>query len=439
MADPTYPLFPVFSFLGFILVLVPMPWHLQAWNSGTCFYMFWTALGCLNQFINSIVWADNAINWSPVWCDISTRIISLTSIGIPASSLCIVKRLYAIAAVRNAQVTQAEKRRHIMLDTCICFIFPIIIVALQYIVQGHRFDIFEEVGCYPAIVNTLLTYFIFLMWQPLLGLISAAYCVMALLAFRRRQVEFNQFLSTNKSLTISRYFRLMALAMIEIMITTPVALFNIIMNLKTPLDPWVSWEDTHFNFSRVGQFPALLWRQNPDAIVSIQLTRSITIVGALIFFMFFGFAEEARKNYAAAIQTCLRVTRLDRLTKLRPSKSPLKSFALKAKLDTQDTLPTYMPPSLSSQKRPFSSYSNIIIIEHDDRSTFNGPPSPSASLPSYYEMMHTPTSSTFCPSSSSAAGLSPVANEHPTPSSTNTSPSENQTRHSFPIATFHAI
>jgi len=70
MIDPTYPAFSILSFIGFILVLIPLPWHLQAWNSGTCLFMFWTALGSLNMFINSIIWHNNAIDWAPVWCDI---------------------------------------------------------------------------------------------------------------------------------------------------------------------------------------------------------------------------------------------------------------------------------------------------------------------------------------------------------------------------------
>ena len=72
VVDPTYPLFPILTILGFVLVLIPLPWHLHAWNSGTCFYMMWAALACLNQFVNSVVWADNALNPAPVWCDICT-------------------------------------------------------------------------------------------------------------------------------------------------------------------------------------------------------------------------------------------------------------------------------------------------------------------------------------------------------------------------------
>lgn len=72
MSDPTYPLFPIVSGFGFVLVLIPLPWHLHAWNSGTCFFMLWAALACLNLFINSIVWAGNALNPAPWWCEICT-------------------------------------------------------------------------------------------------------------------------------------------------------------------------------------------------------------------------------------------------------------------------------------------------------------------------------------------------------------------------------
>ena len=69
--DPTYPLYSVLSFLGFVVVLIPFSWHLQAWNAGTCAYMFWVSFACLIEFVNSLVWAGNLFDTIPVWCDIS--------------------------------------------------------------------------------------------------------------------------------------------------------------------------------------------------------------------------------------------------------------------------------------------------------------------------------------------------------------------------------
>ncbi|KAF9526208.1 fungal pheromone STE3G-protein-coupled receptor [Crepidotus variabilis] len=299
MVDVTYPLFPIFAFLGFVLSLIPLPWHLQAWNSGTCYFMMWAALACLNQFINSIVWAGNSINHSPAWCEISIRIMMAASVGVPASSLCINRRLYHIANVQKINLGRSEKTRAIVIDSLICVLFPLFFVALQYVVQGHRFDIFEDIGCYPALYNTLVTYFTSCMWPIVIGLISATYCVLSLRAFTRRRLEFSQFMHSNaSSLTMSRYFRLMALAMSDIILTTPLAIFTIYLNTKvSPVGPWISWADTHFDYGRIQQVPALLWRQNHVLVISMEFTRWAAPMCAIVFFAFFGFADEAKRNY----------------------------------------------------------------------------------------------------------------------------------------------
>ena len=72
MSDSSYPLFPVVSLLGCVVSFIPLPWHLQAWNAGTCIYMFWAGFASLIQFVNSVVWHGNMENVAPVWCDICT-------------------------------------------------------------------------------------------------------------------------------------------------------------------------------------------------------------------------------------------------------------------------------------------------------------------------------------------------------------------------------
>lgn len=64
--------FSVFSAIGLVLSLIPLWWHLESWNVGTCMFMIWTALACLVYFVDSVVWSGNTINWAPVWCDIGT-------------------------------------------------------------------------------------------------------------------------------------------------------------------------------------------------------------------------------------------------------------------------------------------------------------------------------------------------------------------------------
>ena len=121
-------------------------------------------------------------------------------------------------------------------------------------------------------------------------------------------MQFNQVVRSNSSLTVGRYFRLMALAMTEIMLTSPLAIFTIVLNAtSTEIGPWRSWDDTHFAYSRIEQIPALLWRSHHLLVVSMELTRWLAPATAVTFFLFFGFAEEARKQYCSLFLRIKRV------------------------------------------------------------------------------------------------------------------------------------
>lgn len=47
--------------------------------------------------------------------------------------------------------------------------------STAYVVQGHRFNIFEDIGCYPVVYNTLPAYFLANMWPVVIGVISAGF------------------------------------------------------------------------------------------------------------------------------------------------------------------------------------------------------------------------------------------------------------------------
>ena len=136
---------------------------------------------------------------------------------------------------------------------------------------------------------------------------------LTLWSFLQRQAQFSKFISSNSSLTMSRYFRLMALAGVELLFTTPLSVFLMVLNATAqPLDPWVSWDDTHSNFGRVRLIPAVVWSMNRWLAVGIQVNRWSGPFCAFLFFSFFGFAAEARKNYRTAFSKVLAVCRLKR-------------------------------------------------------------------------------------------------------------------------------
>lgn len=301
MNEPPNWLFSACSFIGFVLCAIPLPWHLEAWNTGTCLYMIWTGLGCLNQFINSVVWNSDVIDKAPVWCDISSKFVIGTAVAIPAASLCINRRLYHIVSVDSVTKTRSEKRRDVLVDLAIGLGIPILEMILHYIVQGHRFNIFEEIGCYPTTYNTPPAYALVFCWPIAIGVVSAAYCLCTIRELALRRAQFKELLSANRNMSSSRYFRLMGLAGIEVLGTIPVGAYTVYLNVTvSPIQPWISWANTHYDFSRVAQYPYVVWTENYQMAVSLQLSRYLIVACAFIFFAFFGFADEARRNYRMA-------------------------------------------------------------------------------------------------------------------------------------------
>lgn len=151
--------------------------------------------------------------------------------------------------------------------------------------------------------------FVLVHCQPLLiGAISGCYCILNIRHLIRRQLELKELFSEYKNLNPSRYLRLLILAGADVLITMPLAAWVTAATAKTGIYPWISWEDTHYGFSRIDHFPAYFWRANPFGAATIEFTRWAPVVSALVFFAFFGLADEARIHYRSAIGKVVNLT-----------------------------------------------------------------------------------------------------------------------------------
>ncbi|KAI0061250.1 fungal pheromone STE3G-protein-coupled receptor [Artomyces pyxidatus] len=300
MYDPSNSAFSVFAFLGLVLSLIPFYWHLQAANVGTCLYMFWSALGCLNLFVNSRVWNGNTTNRAPVWCDISTRLILAENVAIPAAVLCITRQLLMVTSLTTGTVI--NKRREALIDLAVGLGIPIVEVALSYIVQGHRFDIAEDIGCWPAIINAAPAYPLLFAWPLIIAVVSASFGLCALYRFVYHGRELRRLLAVDKA-SKSRYIRLIILASSDVFGTIPMSVYNIYGD-TTAIDPWVSWQWVHYDFSEVNVYPAAVWRASTRFVVVLEITRWSTVLCAFLFFVLFGtFSQEAIERYQRACRS----------------------------------------------------------------------------------------------------------------------------------------
>lgn len=116
-------------------------------NVGCCLYIFWAGISALIQGINMTIWADNTINWAPVWCDISKSnksvfsVIRLTmivasrwliaeSIGVVLSSFIINRRLYLVTTMNQVMISRQEKLSAMRFDLMLGLGIPIVWVGL---------------------------------------------------------------------------------------------------------------------------------------------------------------------------------------------------------------------------------------------------------------------------------------------------------------------
>ena len=190
-------------------------------------------------------------------------------------------------------------------------------MRIDYIVQGHRFDIVEDFGCRPTVYVSIPA--VFLIWVlPLIAVVltyvfsgafvsillgpSTTYFLtgIALVRFFRRRISFALYLKdSNSPLTQSRYFRLMIMALFEMFWGIVVTACNMWFTCRYGMRPWTYWADVHSNFSRIALYPTLV-------IPSFDLTWTYYLwwtvpVSGYVFTAFFAFGEDAMQEYAACI------------------------------------------------------------------------------------------------------------------------------------------
>ena len=125
--------------------------------------------------------------------------------------------------------------------------------------------------------------------------------VITLRALRQRQNSLRDILGHNSGITTHRYFRLLAISVIEILCTVPLATYVVIYDaVVLPIYPWRGLADLHYGFSRIDQYPISLWTTQPPIQRSIEINEWIVIGCAILYFLLFGLTEEARKHYKSA-------------------------------------------------------------------------------------------------------------------------------------------
>ncbi|KAK0524369.1 a-factor receptor [Tilletia horrida] len=346
--------FTPFAGVGLILLLAVLPWHLRAKNTAVILLTFWLGIDLLVLFVNSIVWWDNVDIKAKVWCDISTKIVYSGQIGPVCCCLCVLRRLESIASTRVVRSTPRDARRHLIFDLCIGFGVPIIFTALHIVNQGHRFDVVQGMGCLPTVYYTPVAVALNLVPPLLVSLIAVIYGLLALRWFVIRRQQFNAILQASCShIDRSRYLRLMAMAGTEACVSFPINLATFISKFQYThkLQPWISWEDTHYDFGAIGQITPQYFQATEDRQRywrTLELGRWGIVVGTFMLFAFFGTTKEA---FAAYTYLPRLLAKKAKVAKIRFQRQPPASPPVIATIHTAwqiDSSPDSEKQNLSS-------------------------------------------------------------------------------------------
>ncbi|KIM26104.1 hypothetical protein M408DRAFT_10129 [Serendipita vermifera MAFF 305830] len=303
-----YPVFPIISAFAIVGCIIPIPAHWRAGNIATISLGLWI-LGCNIIFwVGTVVWHGNIANPYPIWGDIVNVYLAMFPTALASCTLCIQYRLWSIARARNVFITKKDKQRQKYVTWLLCLGLPMLVAVLHYVVQGHRYNIWEDIGPMIYTYNVTLAFPLFFIWDPLICLISAVYGILTIRLFLARRKEFDAVLASGSSnVNKDKYLRLLCLAAVSVVLHLPLSLWVILVNSTAyTVFPWISWEDTHSNYGRIAYFTRFLISQTPDVATQWSVTCWSVVLCGFNYFILFGFGEEAMKHYQGFIGAILK-------------------------------------------------------------------------------------------------------------------------------------
>ncbi|CAK5274736.1 unnamed protein product [Mycena citricolor] len=295
-------------FLASSLVIATLPHHWRVGNIATLSIIAWLFVYNMMYGVNAVIWNGNDDIQAATWCDLATKLKIGADVALPGCCLCLARRLLRIA---KGKEMSPPGWRYLMPDILLCWGIPVLIMALHLVVQGHRFDIIENIGCLPAV---------YISWPSILILDLPAFlpaagallcCGMAIPKLYQRRQSFRVFLETTESsLTPSRYMRLMGLTLLLGLWNTILVAVSAVSAYIGGLQPYVSWPFVHAGFEFIGQFKNS--DLSPSDVAFTYILWWAVPLSSVIFFLFFGTGSQVLQDYKAMAGGLSRAVSLSR-------------------------------------------------------------------------------------------------------------------------------
>jgi pheromone a factor receptor len=193
-AIPTYPLsfqavlFPILAFPAWILCLPPLISHFRQGNIASGSLITWITIYNFFNAVNAVIWPrDNILEWwdGAIWCDINVRIQVGATVGLTASTACVTRKLARVMDMRNITVSSSRKSKisEALWEVMWCWVCPLLLIIVYYVVQPVRYMIYGTVGCMFAYDTSWPSIVLSFMWGPIAMAFAAYWACMSPLHF----------------------------------------------------------------------------------------------------------------------------------------------------------------------------------------------------------------------------------------------------------------
>ncbi|KAK2749825.1 a-factor receptor [Myotisia sp. PD_48] len=289
----------VVSLIALLLCFPPLGWHCRNKNFPAACLIFWFIVQNFYNFVNPFIWpTDDVASWwmGYGYCDIQAKFISGSGVGIAGPLVCIFRSLAKVLDTDHTSLvpSKGERRRTLIFEVTFCVLIPIIIMALQFIVQENRYEIFAIIGCMPSYHQSWVSLVVGYIWPPLVLGIAAVYCAIVLFRLVKYKREFANIVSMNSTTKKSRFVRLLTLSLVMFFGSFPVQIYVFYLNV-TSFQPWgpFSWSKVHGpDWQKI--IPHPMYGQ-------VFYDRWIQATAGFLLFIFFGFGTDATLMYRSVL------------------------------------------------------------------------------------------------------------------------------------------
>lgn len=178
MLDSAY---TVFGLLGATICFISVYfiWRISQRPWSTLFLISWLFFYNIFSTVDSIVWSGDDVTDSPDgegYCDITSRVKTVFSIGVLGSTICICQFLVNTSdpTLRARNRSTSSRRQRNMVDVFFGLILPLVFVLLKFIVEPSRYLILGVLGCQGTFDSSWPAIPLFFVWPPIFTLVAFA-------------------------------------------------------------------------------------------------------------------------------------------------------------------------------------------------------------------------------------------------------------------------